>query len=101
MNAIITYSSDCVAYMLINGVAYAVAQGNLRDYLVERVTKSIQNILEGHNNTMVGYLDSTPSYDADGKKQLSFYRMRIFTKKQLEEAEIAVIIKDIPTPGFG
>jgi hypothetical protein len=50
---------------------------------------------------MVGYLDSTPSYDADGKKQLSFYRMRIFTKKQLEDAEITVIVKEVPTPGFG
>jgi hypothetical protein len=59
--------------MLINGVAYAVDQGSTMDYLVERVTKSIQNILAGHNDMMVGYLDSTPSYDADGKKQLSFY----------------------------
>lgn len=98
MKAIVTYSSDYVAYMLINGVAYAVAQGSILDYLVERVTKSIQNILAGHNDTMIGYLDSTPSHDADGKKQLSFYRMRIFTKKQLEDAEIAVIIKEVPTP---
>lgn len=98
MKAIVTYSSDYVAYMLINGVAYAVAQGTIMDYLVERVTKSIRDILAGHNDTMVGYLDSAPSYDADGKKQLSFYRMRIFTKKQLEDAEIAVIVKEVPTP---
>ena len=98
MKAIVTYSSDYVAYMLINGVAFAVAQGTIMDYLVERVTKSIRDILAGHNDAMVGYLDSAPSYDADGKKQLSFYRMRIFTKKQLEDAEIAVIIKEVPTP---
>jgi hypothetical protein len=101
MKAIVNYSGDYVGYMLINGVAYAVDQGSTMDYLVERVTKSIQNILAGHNDMMVGYLDSTPSYDADGKKQLSFYRMRIFTKKQLEDAEISVIIKEVPTPGFG
>jgi hypothetical protein len=29
------------------------------------------------------------------------YRMRIFTKKQLEDVEISVIVKEIPTPGFG
>lgn len=87
--------------MLVNGVAYAVDQGSTLDYLVERVMKSIQNVLAGHNDTMVGYLDSTPSYDAHGEKQLSFYRMRIFTKKQLEDAEITVIVKEVPTPGFG
>lgn len=101
MKAIVNYSSNFVGYMLINGVAYAVAQGSTMDYLVERVTKSIQNILAGHNDMMVGYLDSAPAYDEDGKKQLSFYRMRIFTKKQLEDVEISVIIKEIPTPGFG
>lgn len=100
MKAIVNYSGDYVGYMLVNGVAYAVAQGSTLDYLVERVMKSIQNVLAGHNDTMVGYLDSTPSYYAPGKKQLSFYRMRIFTKKQLEDAEISVIIKEIPTPGF-
>lgn len=101
MKAIVNYSGDYVGYMLINGVAYAVAQGITLDYLVERVTKSIQNVLAGHDDMMVGYVDSAPSYDADGKKQLSFYRMRIFTKKQLEDAEIAVIVKEVPTPDFG
>ena len=101
MKAIVNFSGDYVGYMLINGVAYAVDQGRTMDYLVERVTKSIQNILAGHDDMMVGYLDSTPSYDEDGKKRLSFYRMRIFTKKQLEDVEISVIIKEIPTPGFG
>lgn len=101
MKAIVNYSGDYVGYMLIDGVAYAVAQGSNLDYLVERVTKSIQNILAGYNDTMIGYLDSAPSYDADGKKQLSFYRMRIFTKKQLADAEITVVVKEVPTPGFG
>jgi len=101
MKAIVNFSGDFVGYMLINGVAYAVDQGRTMDYLVERVTKTIQNVLAGHNDMMVGYVDSAPSYDADGKKQLSFHRMRIFTKKQLEDVEISVIVKEIPTPGFG
>ena len=36
MKAIVNYSGDYVGYMLINGVAYAVAQGSTMDYLVER-----------------------------------------------------------------
>ena len=44
MKAIVNYSGDYVGYMLINGVAYAVDQGHTLDYLVERVTKSIQNV---------------------------------------------------------
>ena len=36
MKAIVNFSGDFVGYMLINGVAYAVAQGSTMDYLVER-----------------------------------------------------------------
>ena len=36
MKAIVNYSGDYVGYMLINGVAYAVAQGITLDNLVER-----------------------------------------------------------------
>lgn len=57
MKAIVNYSGDYVGYMLINGVAYAVAQGITLDNLVERVTKSIQNVLAGHDDMMVGYVD--------------------------------------------
>lgn len=98
MKSIAVYKCENIAYVLVDGVAVAVDNGNILDYLIERVTKMIQNILAGHTDTMVGYYDSTPSYDEDGEKQLSFYRMRIFTRKQLEDAEITVLIKEMPTP---
>ena len=98
MKPIAVYTSDYIAYVMVDGVAVAVDKGNILDYLIERVTKMIKNILSGSDEMMVGYYDSTPSYDADGKKQLSFYRMRIFTRKQLEDAEITVMIKEMPIP---